>query len=158
MKCVWLVMLVACSAPHEDVDRPAPAPIAPKPSSPTSTCGSAGTTTTPSPVAQLVAGPHYTCARLDDRSVWCWGARGHGQVDNDVLGPQPCAIATRVDQLAGAMKIVGDCTLRADDTMLCADIERRRFDTPVPIPASVRGLDEEVATASGTCGRRGAKR
>jgi len=155
LRVVSLAVLVACSGPQED-DRstsPRTVPIAP---SATPTCGSVGSTTPPSPVVQLVAGALHTCARLGDRSVWCWGARGQGLIDGDVIGSRPCPIATRVAELADATKLVGSCALRADDTMRCGDVERGRFDSPVPVPDAVRGVDEEIATPTTTCRRRGA--
>lgn len=158
---IALAMLVACSAPHED-DRSIPRPISTPPTTgagssaaSSARCGSGDSTTPPSPVAQLVASRLHACARLADGTVWCWGAREKALTDGDVIGPRPCSIATRVDELAVASRLVGDCALRTDDTMRCGDIESGRFDAPTPITDAVRGIDEEYATQTSTCRRRG---
>ena len=153
-------LLFACSGRMDTGDTP-PGPPPRTPSAdalarePDALCGAPGTTTPPSPVADLVAADQHTCARLEDGSVWCWGARGRGLVDNDVIDSRPCAIATRIDELAGSTRVVNDCAIRADDTMRCADVEGGSVAAAAFVPPGLRGVAEERATRTEVCRRRG---
>lgn len=66
--------------------------------------GNGNTAASPSPVqvvglpraaAALAAGRDSTCALLDDRSIWCWGANGAGQLGRGTVDlPTPAAHVT----------------------------------------------------------------
>lgn len=94
-------------------------------------CDAPGTTTPPAAVQQLAAGQRHTCARLADGTVWCWGMRGHTLVDNDVLGPVACPVATRVDDLESADDLIAGgveaCVVRKDGSVRCGSVEQWSF-------------------------------
>lgn len=58
----------------------------------------------PSPVVQLAAGEHHTCARLANGSVWCWGDNEWGQL-GDRGASRHRTIPARVEFPAGVTAV-----------------------------------------------------
>lgn len=72
-------------------------------------------------VVEIGAGDEFTCARKDDKSLWCWGANGQGELGNgtiaDSFRPVNVGGISSVSSLA-----VGDessCARRADSSVWC---------------------------------------
>jgi hypothetical protein len=84
---------------------------------------------------EIEASALTTCARLEDGDVMCWGARGQTLVDNDVLGPISCPVATKVEPLSGAIDLREGCVARTDGTVRCGAVAEWRFDPPLALDA-----------------------
>jgi alpha-tubulin suppressor-like RCC1 family protein len=72
-------------------------------------------------VVELATGDEYTCALKDDKSIWCWGTNGQGELGN---GPGPDNwVATPVNSLTSVVGVgPGDetmCVLKADSSVWC---------------------------------------
>jgi len=113
-------------------------------------------------VAQLALGAAFTCARLVDGSVWCWGARDWGQVGDRVVDGATPAPPTRLELPPARDLVAGDdhaCVATVAGDVLCWG---RSFEqqvgpseagwvaapTPVAMPAPVVSL---AAAARATC-------
>lgn len=78
-------------------------------------------------VSQIVAGKSHTCARLDDGTVWCWGANDHGQLGDNTTTPRHTAIqvqnTTGTGNLTGVSQITAGgnrtCARLSDNTAVC---------------------------------------
>jgi alpha-tubulin suppressor-like RCC1 family protein len=74
-------------------------------------------------VAEVTAGWRYTCIRKMDRTVWCWGDNGHGQLGNkedDPLKANPVQVTSlgidTVQLVAGTWHT---CARKGDHTLWC---------------------------------------
>jgi len=71
------------------------------------------------------AGDQFTCGIRSDRTLWCWGKNGRGQLGNDSLAgghPTPSqVIADGGDQTWRAIAAGGEhtCGIRTDDSLWC---------------------------------------
>jgi len=107
-------------------------------------------------VGKVVAGPHHTCALLEDRTILCWGRGRQGQLGNasEELAPEPAVVLgidDAVDVAAG-----GDftCALHEIGTVSCwgnafagqTGSENDRDLYPVEVP----GLEGVVSISSGS--------
>src|SRR5688572_17675261 len=72
-------------------------------------------------IAQLVVGNSFTCARLTDGSVHCWGFGAYGQLGRSGLDLSTAAL--RVPEISGAEAIYGGfdsvCARSGDGTVRC---------------------------------------
>lgn len=77
----------------------------------------------------IAVGPQYSCALIDDGTVWCWGANPHGALGDGVAAHQACGpLGRRADcsptpvQVSGvreAVRITPACVLLADNEVRC---------------------------------------
>jgi alpha-tubulin suppressor-like RCC1 family protein len=110
-------------------------------------------------VTALAAGKDYTCARMTNGTVWCWGANDRGQLGRDTsLGTTPASIPAPVTGLSTVATIaIGrehSCAGLTDGTVKCwGDNETGQLGntTPTPrfIPVAVTGLSNAAAVAAG---------
>jgi cysteine-rich repeat protein len=74
-------------------------------------------------VANLSNGYHHFCARKTDKTVWCWGYNGHGQLGDGTLTHRSAPV--RVRGISDAVNIGGggtgyaSCAAQSDATMWC---------------------------------------
>lgn len=72
-------------------------------------------------VVEIGSGDEFTCARKDDKSVWCWGANGQGELGNGKTADSFTPVNVEGLSSVGSMA-VGDesaCVLRADSSLWC---------------------------------------
>lgn len=73
------------------------------------------------PVAELITGGWFACARLMDSTMKCWGSNSYGQLgfwtSDDVLRPTAVPGVTGVTQMAAGQSHT--CVLLADRTVSC---------------------------------------
>lgn len=71
-------------------------------------------------VREIVAGPHHTCALLDDGAVRCWGDDGPSSVELESAMPlvaRTVALTGKVTQLTAGSH--GTCAVLADGAVSC---------------------------------------
>ena len=110
-------------------------------------------------VTALAAGINYTCARLTDTTVKCWGANSFGQLGRDTsLGTTSASIPAPVTGLSKVATIaIGkahSCASLTDGTVKCwgnNETGQLGNTTPTPrfIPVAVTGLSNVAAVAAG---------
>lgn len=110
-------------------------------------------------VTALAAGKDYTCARMTNGTVWCWGANDRGQLGRDTsLGTTPASIPAPVTGLSTVATIaIGSehsCAGLTDGIVKCwGDNETGQLGntTPTPrfIPVAVTGLSNAATVAAG---------
>jgi len=121
----------------------------------------------PSPVVQLVAGDHHTCARLTDGSVWCWGDNEWGQLGDRGTSRHRTAPArvelpadaTAVDLTAGGFHTCArlapsqtvHCWGRNDLRQLGAGMVLGASTVPIPVAGLVPGPWRLSAGLHHTC-------
>jgi GH25 family lysozyme M1 (1,4-beta-N-acetylmuramidase)/alpha-tubulin suppressor-like RCC1 family protein len=112
------------------------------------------------PAAEIAAGAYFTCARLTDGGVACWGENRFGQLGDGTRVSRSSAVA--VKGLAGPAQALAvgssfSCALLAGGEVQCwgsnemgelglgFDSNPPGPDDPAPPPATVEGLGEVVA-------------
>ncbi len=110
-------------------------------------------------VSAIAAGNDYTCARLSDGTVECWGANSFGQLGRDTsLGTTPASIPAPVTGLSKVAAIATgarhSCAALTDTTVKCwgaNDGGQLGNTTPTPrfTPVPVPGLSNVTAVAAG---------
>lgn len=118
--------------------------------------------TTPQPVMNLQgvnevqAGATFTCARLRDKSVWCWGENTSGQVGDgskkDQPLPVPVSLQPDIVELAVSPQFA--CVRRAMGQLACwGDNSAGQLGTGdtrlAPTPIDVPGIDDAEQIAAG---------
>lgn len=118
----------------------------------------------PRPAIQISSGNDYSCALLDNREVWCWGANRYGQVGNgltaDSSPPSQVSGLSGVAQISAGMDHT--CAVLLDGTARCwgRGISGQLGDGTTQsrlTPATVVGLSNVVQIDSGgymTCARK----
>jgi alpha-tubulin suppressor-like RCC1 family protein len=72
---------------------------------------------------EVAAGGYHTCARKGDRTLWCWGANGDGDVgDGTTATPKPApvevtALGASVAEVAAGLRHT--CARTGDGTLWC---------------------------------------
>lgn len=133
--------------------------------------GDGGTATTALPVkvvglpiaaSGIAAGRDSTCAMLEDRSVWCWGANGVGQLGRGTVD-LPAAVAHPVPEpvvgVGNAARISGVdrtyCITAYDQMARCwgendqGEIGNPAAGSPQVLPIEVAGLTNVRAVSTG---------
>jgi alpha-tubulin suppressor-like RCC1 family protein len=104
-------------------------------------------------IAGLAAGGGHTCAWDADGALYCWGARGHGQLGpgeggmRRVVGIPPVVAARSVELFTYARTRDGR-TLRWGGTNM-ASIDRSALPPDETVPHEVQPIAADVATALG---------
>lgn len=116
----------------------------------------AGTCRGPNAVVEVEAGLAFTCARLADGRIYCWGADAVGQLGNGAGGasgtPGPVmGITTAIDLSVGE---VHACAVLSDGTVRCwGDNGRRQLGdgttTNSHVPVAAAGITDARAVAAG---------
>lgn len=72
-------------------------------------------------VAEIKAGSEYTCARLTNRQVYCWGSGFYGQLGNgkNLDSPLPVAVSNISDAVALSIGVAHACAVRSTGTVSC---------------------------------------
>ena len=104
----------------------------------------------------LGAGQSHTCALLKDRSVWCWGANGEGQLGDGTTSSRsnPEAVTGLTDITEISLGAAHTCALRLDGTVSCwgRGAEGQLGDglqAGSPTPTSVQALNDAIHLAAG---------
>ena len=110
-------------------------------------------------VAAIAAGMDYTCARLTDTTVKCWGANSFGQLGRDTSpGSTPASVPAPVSGLSTVASIATgaqhSCARLTDGTVKCWGANgagQLGNTTPTPrfTPVPVSGLSNVAAAAAG---------
>lgn len=130
------------------------------------TAGTGGTGGVPQACAweAVAPGANHTCARLDDKSLWCWGLNDHGQM-GDATMDTPDVIQPN-NQVAGlgktTVKLVSgasfSCALKNDDKVSCwggnfygeLGNGSAGLGKDSPVPTGVYMLDDVTDIAAGS--------
>ncbi len=110
----------------------------------------------PRRVSALAAGGAHTCALLSDKTVWCWGSNGNGQLGT--AGAASPSLATQIKSLSGVTAIASgsshSCAILGDQTVQCWGENANgqlgnnsTMDSPSPVP--VTGLTGVTSIAAG---------
>lgn len=110
----------------------------------------------PGTPAQVAAGGRHTCARLTDRTVWCWGENGNGQLGDNTTSDSRVPVQVQGINTAEDISAGGNhtCAVLADGTVRCwGDNLNGQLgnatnnDSSVPVPVS--GINSVAAVAAG---------
>jgi len=106
------------------------------------------------PATEIAAGDDFTCARLDDGRVQCWGSAEHGQlgqgvVDEEAVFSRPVWVTGVVEATALAAGQKHACAEMAGDRVVCwgANAEGQMGEGPRlfrPLPTKHPHLEEPV--------------
>jgi alpha-tubulin suppressor-like RCC1 family protein len=104
----------------------------------------------------ISAGGSHTCAVLSDKTVWCWGAGGNGQLGtgNTDASPGKAVQSKFSNAVAVAASTAHTCVLMADGKVQCAGINYagqlgNNSTTSSSTPVTVSGITGVVSIATG---------
>jgi alpha-tubulin suppressor-like RCC1 family protein len=104
----------------------------------------------------LAAGGSHTCALLSDKTVWCWGSNGNGELGTP--GAANPSTATKVASLSGVTAVASgsghSCAILSDKTVQCWGENANgqlgnNSTTDSPSPVVVSGLTGVTSIAAG---------